>query len=67
VESIQTIWGLRKQGVAAYVTIDAGPQIKVLCLPEYADTVDEALTSIAGVQRVIEARPGPGASIISSK
>jgi diphosphomevalonate decarboxylase len=63
VESIHTVWGLRKQGVAAYVTIDAGPQVKVLCLPDHVDEVREALESISGVQRVIEAKPGPGAAI----
>lgn len=65
VECIHSIWSIRKQGIPAYVTIDAGPQVKVLCTPNNVSSVKEALESVAGVQRVIEAKPGTGAYIKS--
>lgn len=65
VESIQRVWGLRKRGIPAYVTMDAGPQVKVITLPEYTNQVKNALTELPGVSDVIEAKPGPGAHILS--
>jgi diphosphomevalonate decarboxylase len=54
---------LRREGVAAYFSIDAGPHVKVLVLRPEAARVRAALASIAGVLRVIEATPGEGARI----
>ncbi|WP_218089741.1 diphosphomevalonate decarboxylase [Rhodohalobacter halophilus] len=62
---IHTIWNLRKKGIAAYVTMDAGPQVKVLCLPGRAELVKQAMLSVEGVKQIIEAKPGPGATIVS--
>ncbi len=64
-ETIHTIWNLRRKGVAAYVTIDAGPQVKVLCLPESAEIVKQAIYSVKGVKSIIDAKPGPAASIVT--
>ncbi len=63
-ESIQRVWGLRKQGLPAYITMDAGPQVKVITLPQYANEVKNALIELPGVSNVIEAKPGPGAYIL---
>ncbi|MFP8489088.1 diphosphomevalonate decarboxylase [Gracilimonas sp. Q87] len=62
-ETIHRVWNLRRNGIQAYVTIDAGPQVKILCLPESVKAVRDALTDIEGVRSVIEAKPGPGAYI----
>jgi len=51
---------LRKQGIPAYFTIDAGPQVKVLCLPEHQQTISEKLAAMPTVQSVISTKPGPG-------
>jgi diphosphomevalonate decarboxylase len=59
------VWRLRADGVPAYVTIDAGPQVKVLCEPAASAAVAAALTEVAGVQRVMTCRPGAGARIVS--
>ncbi len=63
-ETIHRIWSLRRKGVAAYVTMDAGPQVKVLCLPESTELVKQAILSVNGVETVIEAKPGPAASLL---
>lgn len=65
VELIRTIWDLRSQGTPAYVTIDAGPQVKAICRPQDVDRVKQALESVPDVIRVIEARPGPGAYLLN--
>jgi diphosphomevalonate decarboxylase len=64
-EMIHTIWNLRSKGTAAYVTMDAGPQVKVLCQPGNSELVKQAMLSVKGVKQVIEAKPGPGAAIVS--
>ena len=61
VESIRKIWGLRERGIPAYITMDAGPQVKVITLPEHSSMIKKALTEVPAITDVIEANPGPGA------
>lgn len=63
-ETIHRVWNLRKKGIAAYVTMDAGPQVKVLCLPDSIELVKQAILSVKGVETIIDARPGPAASLV---
>ncbi|MFO7799925.1 MAG: diphosphomevalonate decarboxylase [Rhodohalobacter sp.] len=64
-EMIHTIWNLRTKGTAAYITMDAGPQVKVLCQPGNSELVKQAMLSVKGVKQIIEAKPGPGAAIVT--
>ncbi len=64
---MHAVRNLRRQGIEAYFTIDAGPQVKVLCLPEHQNTVEEALQQIPGVLRLITTRPGTGAHLLGEK
>lgn len=56
---------LRTSGVAAYFTIDAGPNVKVLCESAEATHVLAALADVPGVVRMIRAHPGPAAQVLS--
>ncbi|MGH7858968.1 MAG: diphosphomevalonate/mevalonate 3,5-bisphosphate decarboxylase family protein, partial [Candidatus Binatia bacterium] len=58
---IREVWRLREAGVGAFFSIDAGPQVKVLCEPPAAEIVEKALASVAGVLRVMRSGPGSGA------
>jgi diphosphomevalonate decarboxylase len=58
---------LRRDGVAAYSSIDAGPHVKVLVLRPDAARARAALESIPAVLRVLEATPGEGARIESTE
>lgn len=49
----------RRDGLQAYFTIDAGPNVHVICEADDVATVEEQLTTLPGVQRVIVSRPGP--------
>ncbi|WP_026314514.1 diphosphomevalonate decarboxylase [Heyndrickxia acidiproducens] len=56
------VWKLRERGIPAYFTIDAGPNVKVLCEGENEKTVLEVLQRIPSVQTILTCRPGPGIS-----
>ncbi len=66
VAAIHTVWGLRERGIGAWFTIDAGPQVKVICSPIDAKAVESALRNTPGVTDVILTAPGAGASIVES-
>ena len=56
--AIDRVRQLRKTGTQAYVTIDAGPHVKVLSRAADAPTVAAALREVAGVEKVLVAAPG---------
>lgn len=55
---------LRSSGIEAYFTVDAGPNVIVLCQPEDEQVVYNSLLSIPSVQRVYACRPGPGVTYL---
>ncbi|MCX4244461.1 diphosphomevalonate decarboxylase [Paraliomyxa miuraensis] len=59
---VHEVWQARAEGLSGYVTIDAGPHVKVLCEPTTATALRERLAAVPGVLGVIEARPGPDAT-----
>ncbi|UCG72215.1 MAG: diphosphomevalonate decarboxylase [Chromatiales bacterium] len=61
---IEVIGALRRDGVPVFYTIDAGPQVKAVCLPEAADTVAAALRQVPGVLRLLTGGLGTGARIV---
>ena len=61
---MQTVQYMRENGIPAYFTIDAGPNVKVLYLPENEESVKETLRNIPGVTDVILSRPGQGISYL---
>jgi diphosphomevalonate decarboxylase len=63
VECVHAVWRLRAEGVRGWVTIDAGPQVKVLCEPADADRLADALRAVPGVERVLVCAPGAGAEV----
>ncbi|WP_233191364.1 diphosphomevalonate decarboxylase [Cryobacterium sp. M96] len=61
VAAMHAVAGLRAQGVPAYFTIDAGPQVKVLCLPGDAAAVQRAMVLVPGVLEARISALGPAA------
>lgn len=57
---MHAIQDMRKEGIPAYFTIDAGPNVKVLYLPEYEEIIQKKLQAIPGVQDVVLSRAGQG-------
>src|SRR5690348_777759 len=65
VECMQRVRGLRdREGVGVFFTIDAGPQVKAVCLPDAAAPVADALRGVPGVQSVLVSGLGQGARIV---
>ncbi len=65
VEAIRAVQTLRARGTWAFVTIDAGPHVKALCLAPDAPAVEATLAAVQGVTRTMIATPGPGAEVIA--
>lgn len=61
---MQRIMALRESGVPVFFTIDAGPQIKAVCLPDAARDVENALATVDGVRQLVTTRLGTGARIV---
>lgn len=59
---MQTVQSLREQGIPAFFTIDAGPNVKVLYLPEDEDKLKKQLQATEGVEDIIISKPGSGIS-----
>ncbi|MDY0410243.1 diphosphomevalonate decarboxylase [Virgibacillus soli] len=60
VSVMQTVQKLREEGIPAYFTIDAGPNVKVLYLPENEDKIVNTFRHLPGVTDVIVSKPGRG-------
>ena len=64
---METIRLLQSDGHPVFFTIDAGPQIKAVCLPEAADAVSNALQQTVGVIDTMQSSLGAGARILEPK
>jgi len=60
---METIRELQEKGLPVFFTIDAGPQLKAVCLPEVGDSVLDALRATAGVIDIMQTRLGHGARL----
>jgi diphosphomevalonate decarboxylase len=58
---METVRRLQDAGEAVFFTIDAGPQLKAVCLPESEDAVAAALKDVPGVCSIMRTGLGPGA------
>jgi diphosphomevalonate decarboxylase len=63
VEIIHQIKKLQDQGVSCFYTMDAGPQVKILVMPEHVEKVKKALTQIVDVKEIIDTGVGFGSNI----
>jgi diphosphomevalonate decarboxylase len=64
VEVIHAVRRMREGGLVGYLTIDAGPHVKVLTRGSDAQAVARTLEGVPGVLRTIVASPGPGATVV---
>jgi len=69
IKAMRVCDNLRNQGIGAWETMDAGPQVKILCTADDADKIIQALeTDIPGIE-YLSAFPGkdPGAAAPEEK
>lgn len=58
---------IRRDGIPAYFTMDAGPNVVTLCEPWHASMIQQELLRLPCVHRVIECRPGPGVTVLEGE
>lgn len=63
---LQTVRDLRAAGHGTFFTVDAGPQVKAVCLPGAAEAVAAALGAVPGVTGVLRAGLGGAPEITES-
>jgi diphosphomevalonate decarboxylase len=61
---MEAVRGLQKESVPVFFTIDAGPQLKAVCLPSAEVTVRNALANTGGVVETYSSGLGRGARIL---
>lgn len=66
VELIHWVRRQRQAGVPVWFTIDAGPHVKLLTLPEHEDAIAAGVAEVPGVTRVIRSGVGPPARCLPS-
>ena len=64
---MEAVRRLQNEGHAVFFTIDAGPQLKAVCLPDEADLVRSVLDACTGVERTMVSGLGTGARIVGDK
>lgn len=62
--AMQAVRALRARGVAACFTVDAGPQLKAVCLPRDAAEVARCLAAVPGVLEVVTLGLGGPARLV---
>jgi diphosphomevalonate decarboxylase len=61
---IQRVLRLREEGTQAYFTIDAGPQVKIICPLDSRGAVADAIAAVPGVRRMLLSEPGAAAELV---
>ncbi|MFD1850094.1 diphosphomevalonate decarboxylase [Oceanobacillus bengalensis] len=64
VRVMHAIQEMRSKGIPVFFTIDAGPNVKALYLPEHEEVVKSMLENIPGVTSVTLSRTGKGISYL---
>ena len=57
---------MEKKGLSVYFTIDAGPNVHIICEGINEQKVLDAVKSISGVEEIILNKPSKGAQIVST-
>lgn len=63
---LQAVRKLQRDGVGVFFTIDAGPQVKAVCMPQHAQTVQTALLATEGVVDVMITGLGRAARLLDA-
>jgi diphosphomevalonate decarboxylase len=64
IDGYRAVQAMRKDGLPAWFTCDAGPHIKALTVAQHADDVAARLAKVPGVLRTRVCAPGPAARIV---
>ncbi|MBU0758530.1 MAG: diphosphomevalonate decarboxylase [Nanoarchaeota archaeon] len=62
-EVIDAVLDIRDKGMGCYFTMDAGPQVKIICLAKDVEKIMKKIEALKSVEKMIVSRPGEGAYI----
>ncbi|MFH0949345.1 MAG: diphosphomevalonate decarboxylase [Candidatus Aenigmatarchaeota archaeon] len=62
-EIIHAVRQMREEGLKCYFTIDAGPNVKVMCMEDNEKEISNMLQELDGVLKTIVCKPGDGAHL----
>jgi diphosphomevalonate decarboxylase len=65
-EILHAVQRWRSEGLSVYFTIDAGPNVHLICEEQEAETVRHLAADLPAVQQVIVSRPGPGPQMMDT-
>ena len=63
-EIMQKVLELREEDIECYFTMDAGPQVKILCLESELSLIQKELAKIDTLQEQFVCHPGEGAHLV---
>ena len=66
VELINAVRRWRAEGVTAYFTIDAGPNVHIICEGSERAPILERLHAMPGIQQIILSGPGEGSRLLDT-
>lgn len=61
---MQMVRELRKEGILSYFTMDAGPNVKILCRLSEANKIADRIRQVFNEDQVIVTGPGPGIVVL---
>ena len=61
---IKEIKAIRENGTDLFFTVDAGPQVKIVCKPDDKDSIKANFLNKSYVMKIVEANIGLGARVI---
>ena len=64
VKLMKEVVNWRNEGLDVYFTIDAGPNVHILTLPETSKEVERRLKAMPEVKKVMQSKPGTGAKLL---
>src|SRR5699024_9063328 len=65
VKVMEAVQALREEGLEAYFTIDAGPNVKVVCQPKHEEELLAKLRELDVVNQIYPCRIGPGITYLN--
>lgn len=64
-KAMDAVRSLRKMGYTAYFTMDAGPNVKIICRQSDLSALKQELSKTFGDEQLIAAKPGPGLHVLN--
>jgi len=65
IDCINAIEGIRSSGLDLFHTVDAGPQVKIICKTEDSGLIQKRISSLSSVRQTLVANIGYGARVIN--